>query len=49
MDNKEDKMTLKEKKSSLEAQFWNDKQEVDENTSLMKEIKKICKDVEFNN
>ena len=40
-------LTKQEKRSSLEAKFWNDKQKIDKNTPLMKEIEKICKDVDF--
>lgn len=42
-------LTKQEKVSSLEAKFWNDKQEMDKNTPLMKKIEKICKDIDFNN
>lgn len=40
-------LTKQEKRSSLEAKFWNDKQKIDKNTPFMKEIEKICKDVDF--
>ena len=40
-------LTKQEKRSSLEAKFWNDKQKIDKNTSLMQKIEKICKDVDF--
>ncbi len=42
-------LTKQEKRSSLEAKFWNDKQKIDKNTPLMKKIEKICKDIDFNN
>lgn len=38
-------LTKEEKKSSLEAQFWNDKQEIDKNTPFMKKIEKLCKGI----
>ena len=38
-------LTKQEKRSSLKAQFWNDKQEIDKNTPLMRKIEKICKGV----
>lgn len=41
-------MTKEEKKSSLEAQFWNDKQKIDKNSKLNKKIEKICKTIDFN-
>ena len=34
-------LTKQEKRSSLEAKFWNDKQKIDKNTSLMQKIEKI--------
>ena len=34
-------MAKQEKRSSLEAKFWNDKQKIDKNTSLMQKIEKI--------
>ena len=40
-------LTKQEKRSSLEAKFWNDKQKIDKNTSLMQKIEKICNDVDF--
>ncbi len=42
-------LTKQEKRSSLEAQFWNDKQEIDKDTSLMRKIERICKNVDFKN
>lgn len=42
-------LTKQEKRSSLKAQFWNDKQEVDKNTPLMRKIEKICKNIDFKN
>lgn len=42
-------LTKQEKVSSLEAKFWNDKQEIDKNTPFMKKIKRICKNVNFKN
>ena len=42
-------LTKQEKVSSLEAKFWNDKQEIDKNTPFMKKIKKIYKNVNFKN
>ena len=39
---REIELTKEEKRSSLEAQFWSDKQEVDKNTSFMKKIEKLC-------
>ena len=38
-------LTKQEKRSSLKAQFWNDKQEIDKNTPLMRKIEKICKNI----
>ena len=35
-------LTKQEKRSSLEAKFWNDKQKIDKNTSRMQKIEKIC-------
>lgn len=43
-----DEMAKEEKKSSLEAQFWNNKQKIDKNSKLNKKIEKICKDINFN-
>lgn len=40
-------LTKQEKKSSLEAQFWNDKQKINKNSKLNKEIEKICKNINF--
>ena len=34
-------LTKQEKRSSLEAKFWNDKQKIDKNTSLMQKMEKI--------
>lgn len=42
-------MTKEEKRSSLVAQFWSDKQEIKKDSKLNKEIKKICKNINFNN
>lgn len=42
-------MTKEEKKSSLEAQFWKDKQEIDKTSKLNKEIQKICENIDFKN
>ena len=42
-------LTKEEKRSSLEAKFWNDNEKIDENTPLMKKIKEICKDIDFKN
>ena len=41
-------MTKEEKRSSLEAQFWNDKQKIDKSSKLNKKIEKICKNIDFN-
>lgn len=38
-------LTKEEKRSSLEAQFWSDKQKIDRNTPFMKKIEKICEEV----
>lgn len=46
--NLKDEMTKKEKRSSLETQFWNDKQKIDKNSKLNKKIEKICKTIDFN-
>ena len=46
--NKNEEMTEEEKKSSLRVQFWNDKQKINKNSKLNKEIEKICKDINFN-
>lgn len=46
--NSNNEMTKEEKRSSLEAQFWNDKQKINKNSKLNKEIEKICKDINFN-
>lgn len=40
-------LTKQEKRSSLEAKFWNDKQKIDKNTPFMQKIEKICKDLDF--
>ena len=45
--NLNNEMTKEEKRSSLEAQFWNDKQEVDKNSKLYKKIEKVCKNIDF--
>ncbi len=45
--NRKIELTSEEKRSSLEAQFWNDKQKIDKNTPFMKEIEKICKNINF--
>lgn len=42
-------LTKQEKRSSLEAQFWNNKQKIDKNTPLMKKIEEICKGIDFKN
>lgn len=42
-------LTKQEKRSSLEAQFWNDKQEIDKNTPFMRKIEKLCKNIDFKN
>lgn len=46
--NLNNEMTKEEKRSSLEAQFWNDKQKIDKNSQLNKKIEKICKNIDFN-
>lgn len=46
--NKNINMTKEEKKSSLEAQFWNDKQQIDKTSKLHQEIEKVCKNINFN-
>lgn len=45
--NLNNEMTKEEKRSSLEAQFWNDKQEVYKNSKLYKKIEKVCKNIDF--
>ena len=40
-------LTKQEKRSSLEAKFWNDKQKIDKHTPFMQKIEEICKDVDF--
>ena len=42
-------LTKQEKRGSLEAQFWSEKQEIDKSTPFMKEIKRICKNIDFKN
>lgn len=42
-------LNKQEKRSSLEAKFWNDKQKIDKNTLFMKKIEKICEDIDFKN
>lgn len=39
------KLTKAEKRSSLEAKFWSDKQKIDRNTPFKKKIEKICEEV----
>ncbi len=46
--NLNNEMTKEEKKSSLEAQFWNNKQNIDKNSKLNKKIEKLCKNIDFN-
>lgn len=46
---KEIELTKEEKRSSLDAQFWSDKQKIDRNTPFMRKIKKICKNIDFKN
>ena len=46
--NLNNEMTNEEKRSSLGAQFWNDKQKIDKNSKLNKKIEKICKNIDFN-
>lgn len=41
-------MTKEEKQSSLKAQFWNDKQEINKDSKLYKEIENVCKKIDFN-
>ena len=38
-------LTPEEKKSSLEAPFWEKNVKIDKNTPFMKKIEEICKDV----
>lgn len=45
--NRKINLTRQEKRSSLEAQFWNDKQEINKTSKLNKEIEKICKNIDF--
>lgn len=45
--NLNNELTKEEKRSSLEAQFWNDKQEIDKNSKLYKKIEKVCKNIDF--
>lgn len=46
--NLNEEMTKEEKQSSLKAQFWNDKHEVNKDSKLYKEIEKVCKNIDFN-
>lgn len=46
--NLNNEMTKEEKKSSLEAKFWNNKQNIDKNSKLNKQIEKLCKNINFN-
>lgn len=45
--NNNNKMTKEEKRSSLAAQFWNDKQKIDKTSKLNKKIEEICKNINF--
>ena len=45
--NLNNEMTKEEKESSLKAQFWNDKQNIDKNSELNKKIDELCKNVDF--
>lgn len=45
--NRKINLTKQEKRSSLEAQFWNDKQEINKTSKLNKKIEKICKNIDF--
>lgn len=45
--NLNEEMTKEEKQSSLKAQFWNDKQEINKDSKLYKEIEKICRNIDF--
>ena len=45
--NRKINLTRQEKRSSLEAQFWNDKQEINKTSKLNKKIEKICKNIDF--
>lgn len=45
--NLNNEMTKEEKRSSLEAQFWNEKQKIDKNSKLYKKIEKVCKNIDF--
>lgn len=40
-------MTKEEKRSSLVVQFWSDKQKINKDSKLNKEIEKICKNINF--
>lgn len=43
--NLNEEMTKEEKRSSLEAPFWNPDQKLDKNSKLYKEIEEVCKGV----
>lgn len=45
--NLNNEMTNEEKRSSLEAKFWNEKQKIDKNSKLYKRIEKVCKNINF--
>ena len=45
--NLNNEMTKKEKRSSLEVQFWSDKQGIDKKSKLYKKIEKVCKNINF--
>lgn len=45
--NLNNEMTKAKKRSSLEAQFWNEKQKIDKNSKLYKKIEKVCKNIDF--
>ena len=40
-------MTKEENRSSLVVQFWSDKQKINKDSKLNKEIEKICKNINF--
>ena len=40
-------LNRQEKRSSLEAQFWNDKQEINKTSKLNKKIEELCKNIDF--
>lgn len=45
--NLNNEMTKEEKCSSLIAQFGDDKQKINKNSKLYREIEKICKNINF--